>query len=138
MYKTLNYWSTDMLNFDFSEKSLWIVSPPHCMSDFSRKRFLMLYFTKWSNFIVWLPLHFNILGNMCIAAVFYPDSDVIKFEINFIFIIKPFFYMTKKPRWKFKDLKNKESFWGEIISIFHQELSVVKGCVRPESASLIN
>ena len=32
-----------MLNFDFLEKGLGIVSPPHFVYDFSTKMFLMLY-----------------------------------------------------------------------------------------------
>ena len=32
-----------MLNFDFSEKGLGLVSPPHFVYDFSRKMFLMLH-----------------------------------------------------------------------------------------------
>ena len=44
------------VNFDFSEKGLGIASPPHFMSDFSRKLFLVLYSIDWPNFIVWLPL----------------------------------------------------------------------------------
>ena len=35
---------------------------------------------------------------------------VINFEINLVFQIKPFFYMTKKSRQKFKYLENKTSF----------------------------
>ena len=38
----------------------------------------------------------EILGNMCIAIVFLPSLDVTDFEINLIFLIKPFFYITKK------------------------------------------
>ena len=34
-----------MLNFDFLEKGLGIVSRPHFVHDFSRKIFLMLYST---------------------------------------------------------------------------------------------
>ena len=89
--KTLNYWSRDMLKFDFPEKGLGIVFPPHFVYDFSRKIFLMLYSINWPNFIVWLPLLLEILGNMCIAIVYYPGCDVMNFEINFIFLIKPFF-----------------------------------------------
>ena len=46
--------------------------------------------------------------------------------------------MTKKSRQKFKYLKNKKSFYGEIKSIFHnfKGLSVAKNCIRPESAHL--
>ena len=43
LYKTLDYSSRDMLNFDFLEKGLGIVSPPHFVYDISRKTFLMLY-----------------------------------------------------------------------------------------------
>ena len=33
-----------MLNFDFLEKGLGIICPPHFVYDFSRKIFLMLYY----------------------------------------------------------------------------------------------
>ena len=36
---------------------------------FQKKSFLMLYFVNWPNFISWLPLLLEILGNMCIAIV---------------------------------------------------------------------
>ena len=61
LYKTLDYWSRDMLNFNFSEKVLGLVSPPHFAYDFSRKRFFILHFINCLNFIVWLPLLFEIL-----------------------------------------------------------------------------
>ena len=41
-YRTLHYWSRDMLDFDFLEKDLGIASPPCFLYDFSRKIFLML------------------------------------------------------------------------------------------------
>ena len=50
--KTLDYWSKDILNFDFLEKVLGIVFPPHFVYDFSRKMFFMLYSINWSNIIV--------------------------------------------------------------------------------------
>ena len=43
-----------------------------------------------------LPLLFEILSNMCIAIVCFPGCNVINSEINLIFLIKPFSYMTKK------------------------------------------
>ena len=57
-----------------------------------------------------------------------------------IFLIKPFCYMTKKSRQKFKYLENKKSFWGEIKKNFS---SLVKSfqlpnCLRPDSAPLIS
>ena len=64
LFKT-NYWSRDMLNFNFSEKGLWLVSPLHFVYDFSRRMFLLLHSINWPNFIVWLLLLFETLGNMC-------------------------------------------------------------------------
>ena len=84
-----------MLNFELLEKDLGIVSPSHFVYDFSEKMFLMLYSINWPNFIVWLPSLLEILGNMCIAIVCFPGCDIINFEINVIFLIKPFIYMTK-------------------------------------------
>ena len=89
-----------MLNFDFLKKGLGIVSPSHFVYEFSRKMFLMLYFINWPNFIAWLPLLLEILVNMSIAILCKPGCDVINFEINLIFLFKPFFYITKKSRQK--------------------------------------
>ena len=62
----------------------------------------------------------------------------VKFEINFIFLIKPFWYMTRKSSQKLQYLENETSFWGEIKTIFHhfQRVSFAKNRLRPESASL--
>ena len=75
---------------------------------------------------------------MCIAIVFKPACDVIKFEIKLIILIKPFFYMIKKSRQKLKYIENEKSFRGEIKSIFtiFKGLSVAKNCIRPDSAPL--
>ena len=70
----------------------------------------MLYSINWPNFIVWLPLLHDILINMCIAIVSETGCDVINFGINLIFLIKLFFYMTKKSRQKFKYFENEKSF----------------------------
>ena len=45
MYKTLDYRSRYMLNFNFSEEGLGLVSPPHSLYDFSRKMFFMFLLT---------------------------------------------------------------------------------------------
>ena len=108
IYKTLEYWFRDMLNFDFLEKGLGIVSLPHFVYNFSRKIFLMLYSINWRNFITWLYLLIEILVNMFIANACY--CDVTDFEIDLIYLIKPFSFMTKKSRQKFKYLKNEKSF----------------------------
>ena len=44
--KTFDYWSRDMLNFNFSEKGVGLVSPAHSVYDFSREMFLMLHSIK--------------------------------------------------------------------------------------------
>ena len=43
---------------------------------------------------------------MYIAIVLEPGCDVINFEINLIFLIKLFFFMTKRSRQKLKYLEN--------------------------------
>ena len=40
-------------------------------------------------------------------------------EINLIFLIKPFWYMTKRSRQKLKYIENEKSIWDEIKNIFH-------------------
>ena len=96
-----------MLHFDFLEKCLRIVSPQHFVYDYSKKMFLMLYSIHSIHSI---HLLLQIMGNMCIAIVSFPGFDVIKFEINLIFLIKPFFYLTKNSRQKFKYLEKKRAF----------------------------
>ena len=75
---------------------------------------------------------------MCITIVCLPGCDVIKFEINLIFLIKPFSYIIKKSRQKLKYLENEKSFGREIKSIFivFKGLSAGKNCLRPECAPL--
>ena len=104
------YWSRDILNFKFLEKGVGLVSPSYFVYDFSRKMFLMLHCINWPNSIVWLPLLLKVLDNMCITIVCLPGCDVIKFEINLIFLIMSLCYMTKKSRQKLKYLENEKSF----------------------------
>ena len=58
-----------MLNFDFLDKGLEIVSLAHFVYDFLTKMFLILCSIKWPHFIAWLPLLLEILGNTCFAIV---------------------------------------------------------------------
>ena len=89
-----------MLNFDTLDKGLGIVSHAHFMYDFSTKMFLMLYSINWPNFIVWLPLFMEILGNICIQLFCQPGCDVRNFKTNRIFLIKLLQYMTQKIKTK--------------------------------------
>ena len=68
----------------------------------------MLRSINWSNIIAWLPLLLEILVNMCIRIVCYPGCDVINFEINLIFPIKPFFDMTEDSRQNIKYNENEK------------------------------
>ena len=65
-----------MFNFDFLEKSLAIVPPPHSM-------LRILYYIP-----VTMPLRTETLDNIRVAIVFLPGCDVINFAINCIFLIK--------------------------------------------------
>ena len=58
-----------MLNFDFLEKGLGVVSSRYFVYDVSRKMFLMLYSINRPNFIVGLSLILEILGNIYIAII---------------------------------------------------------------------
>ena len=107
-----------MLNFNFSEKGLGLVSPSYFVNDIWRKMSLMLYSNNCQNFITWLLLLLEILSNMCIAIVCWPGCDVMDFEINFIFVMKIFFLHDQKVMTKLKYLENENSFKGEIKSFF--------------------
>ena len=87
-----------LYGFFQTEKGLGIVSPPQFVYHFSRKISLILYFVKWPNLITWLHLLLEILVNICIVIVCLTDCDVKNFEINLVFLIKPFFNMTEKSR----------------------------------------
>ena len=109
-YKTLGYWSRDMLIFDFLEKFLGIVSPTNLVYNFLRKMFLMLYSMNWPNVIVWLLLLLEVLGNVCIAIVCFPRWDVIYFKINLIVIIRLFLFMSNKSHKNLNILRTKRDF----------------------------
>ena len=108
-----------MRNFKFSEKGVGLVSPSYFVHNFSRKMFLMLHSINWPNFIVPLPLFLEILGNMCITIVCWSGFDVIKSEINLVFLISRFATWPKSQEKKLKYLENEKSFWGGIKSIFY-------------------
>ena len=99
--KTLGYWSRYMLNFDILENGLGIVSPRHFVYDFLRKIFVMLLISLiLINFIVWLPLLLEILGNMCTVITCFSVCYVINFEIK----------KTKTVGTKFKYFKSQKCF----------------------------
>ena len=56
----------------------------------------MLYAIKWPNIIVWLLLLPEILGNKYFVIICFSVHDVENFKIYLSFLIKQFFYVTKK------------------------------------------
>ena len=56
LWKNLDLWSRDMINLDFLEKGLGIVSPRHFVNDFARKMLDMLSSINWRDFLAWLCL----------------------------------------------------------------------------------
>ena len=103
LYRTLDYWSRDMLNFNFPEKGLGLVILPHFVYDFSKKVFLMLYSINWPKFFV------------CFS--YFSRHQLV---LLLFFLINSFCYMTKKSRQKFRYLENKKNFWSEMKSRFER------------------
>ena len=97
-----------MFNVDFLEKGLVIVSSPHFDYDFSRKYFSCCILLADE---ISLPDCFYFLRYWAICVwqlFFFPDCYVITFKTNLSLLIKPFFYLTKRPRQKFKYLENEK------------------------------
>ena len=86
--------------FKKQKRGLRLVLLPNCLPDFWRKIFLMLYSIRWPNFIVWLPLLRETLANICIIITCWPVCGVMNFEINLIFLIKPFFLHDQRIKTK--------------------------------------
>ena len=97
--------------FQKIKRGLELVSLPHFPHNFWRKIFLLLYSINLPNFIVWLPLLCETLSNMCIAIVCKPGCDVMNFEVNLIFLIKPFFLHDQKVVTKTKISWERKEFW---------------------------
>ena len=64
---------------------------------------------------------------MFIVIISFPDCDIINFEINLIFLFKPFSYMTKKSQgknlqiWEQKELsKWSEKHFSSFLKAFHR------------------
>ena len=125
-----------MLKLDFIDKALrhFVYNfPSHFVYNYSKKMFLVLYLINWTNLILWLSVRLKIFGNMYIVIICFSVCDVINFEINIGFVIKPFYYMTKKFRTKtWMSLAQKEFFrWNEKhFSLFLKGISVARNCLR--------
>ena len=115
------------LFFKKIKRGLELVILPRFSHHFWRKIFFLLCSINWPDFIVWLPLLCEILGNICIRINCKPRCDVLNFEVNLVFLIKLFFLhdenvVTKTQiSWERKKLlrRNKKyfsSFWKDFQS----------------------
>ena len=87
-----------MLNFDFLEKGLGLVSSPHFGYNFSEKSF-SCYILLTDKFSMSDCLYFLRYRAIYVLQLFV-SQVVINFEINHIFLIKPFFLYDKKVKIK--------------------------------------
>ena len=67
----------------------------HFVYIFFRKTFFLLYSINWPDFIVWLLLLLELLGNICIEIICFLVY-LLNFEIIPSLLMKSFFYTTKK------------------------------------------
>ena len=89
------------IDSEISEKGLGLASPPHFVYDFQEKCFsCYILFTDHTS----LSIAFTSrdIGQYVYYNCLLTRLCVIKFEINLIFLIKLFCYMTEKLRQKFK------------------------------------
>ena len=80
-------------------------------------------------------IYFSRYWTICASQLFVNHTGIIKIEINFIFLIKPLWYMTKSQDKNLNILRTKR-FWAKIKNIFQHFSSVAKNCLRPESVPL--
>ena len=59
-----------------------------------------------------------VLGSMSIVIICFPVDEIIDFEINFIFLIKPVSYMSRQVRAKTNIVRTKRAFKAEIKNFF--------------------
>ena len=103
-----------------------LVSLPHFPHNFWRKIFFLLCSINWPNFIVWLTLLCEILGNMCIAIVCKPGCDAMNFEVHLIFLTLFFLHDQKVLTKTLNILRTKRAFKvkSKAIFIIFKELSI--------------
>ena len=127
------------------KRSLELVSLPHFSHNFWKKIFILLYDINWPNFTVWLPLLCEIFGNMCIGIICKPGCDVMNFEVNLIFLVKPFFLHNWKVvrktgiSWERKELLrwNRKHF-PLLLKGFQSSKYITQTFLEGESPTLSN
>ena len=126
-YGTLDYWSRDMLNFNFSEKGLWLVSPSHFVYDYSDQIsfYDCRYFSKY-----WAICVLQLFTNQAVT------SQNMKLALS---VLSSRFITWPKSQDKnlniYRTTRDFSVKWKVFFIIF-KGLSVAKNCLRPESAPL--
>ena len=111
-----------MLNINFLEKVLGLVSPPHFMYDFSRKVFLMFFSINWQNFIPWFLL----------LQLFVNETAT-----DLSFLSSRFATWPKGQGKKLNIVRTKRAFEvKKAFSITFKGFLLAKNCLRPESVAL--
>ena len=103
------------LNLNFPEKGLGLVSPSNFVDNFSRKMIFMLYSSNWPNFIAWLPLLFEILGNMFTVVFIWKLLWVLK--KCFCYIYSPPLLQNKKLLWSLFSPANQTTDHCSVVYI---------------------
>ena len=80
-----------ILNFFKKWKEVWNYSPCLIFRIILKEKYISCYVLLTDQISLPDCLYFEILGNMWTAIVFKPGYDVMNFEVNLIFLIKPFF-----------------------------------------------
>ena len=66
-----------------------------------------------------------IATNLCIGSISFPIYDILIFEINLSFLIKPFFFITKESRKKKFDTLRAKTVKGEKKSNEKYEMKTI-------------
>ena len=99
-----------------------------------QERYFSCYFLWTGQISLSIHLLYEILGNMRIAIICLPIRDVIKYETNFSFLIKPFSIWSKSHNKNINILRTKRAVrWNNSDFI---GITVARNCLRPGSVAL--
>ena len=124
-----------MLDFDFSEKGLWLVFTPHFVYDFSRKNVTLTDHISLSD-----SLYLSRYWAICILQLFVHQavtSSNLKLSLSFW---SSRFDIWPKSQGKNLNISRKKRAFevkSRTFFIIFKGLSVNRNCLSPEKASLI-
>ena len=87
----------------------------------------MLCSVNWVNFIVWLSLLLEILGNIYIVVICFPAEDAINFEVNLSFLIKllEFNILRMKRAFSCQKLSQTQEWVFKLIVLVNLTVSLI-------------